>query len=224
VHELRTIETDVASYHPDLILLELEVPFVYGIFQRDVYKGYVMIYNPENELSKRWCEAQIDYLKRQWFWIGVYYTSYIVRAAVRYYINHYNTVKAAHMAVFVENRIQAPDIALLPYSLKRSVEALQEARKKLARQHTELVIMHYFANPYYRAVMSKYGLPYLEIDVPPVAKYVHDRDGHYRYEGHVEIAKQLFDQLTSSGIFEAARRSREQADAEEPEAIEMEKR
>jgi hypothetical protein len=130
-------------------------------------------------------------------------------------MNHYNSVLAARMTVFVENRIQAPDVALLPYSLKKSVEALQAARNELGKQGTELMIMQYFANPYYRAVTSKYGLPYLELNVPPVRQYVHDRDGHYRYEGHEEIAKQLYDRLTSSGIFES-RQSREQDEAAAP--------
>jgi hypothetical protein len=203
VHELRLVETEVADYEPDQILLDVELPFVYGSFRRAVYKGYVMIYNSETEFSRQWCEAMIDSAARQRFLIPVYYASYIVRAAVRYYMNRSNGFRAARLRTFVENRVQAPDISLLPYSLKKSVEALQAVRDKLAERGGELTIFQCSANPYYREVTAKYGLSYLELDVPPVPRYVHDRDGHYSYAGHAEVAKQLFEQLNKRQAFEA---------------------
>lgn len=197
VHELRILHTDVAAYDPDLVLLDVELPFVYGSFKRDVYKGYVMIYNAETELSKRWCEATIDLVERRRFAIALYRASYIVRAAARLYMNTHANARSANLRVFVENRIQAPDIVLLPYSLKKSVEALVAAREELARRGAELVVFQCSANPYYRQVTDKYGLEYLELDVPPTREYVHDHDGHYRYAGHVAVARQLFEKLSA---------------------------
>jgi hypothetical protein len=196
VHELRLIETEVADYDPDQVLLDVEIPFVYGSFRRAVYKGYVMIYDSETELSRQWCEAMIDSAARQRFLIPVYYASFIVRAAVRFYTNRSSSFRAARLRTFVENRVQAPDISLLPYSLKKSVEALQAVRDKLAERGGELTIFQCSGNPYYREVTAKYGLSYLELDVPPVPRYVHDRDGHYSHAGHVEVARQLFEQLS----------------------------
>jgi len=98
--------------------------------------------------------------------------------------------------------VQAPDLTLLPYSLKNSVEALQAVRDRLAKRGGELTIFQCSANPYYREVTAKYCLSYLELDVLPVSKYVHDRDGHYNYEGHVEVARQLFEQLTKRQAFQ----------------------
>lgn len=205
VHELRIVETDVAAYNPDLVLMDVELPFIYGSFRRDVYKGYVMIYNSETELSRKWCEAQIDSVTRRRFWIALYRASYIVRAAARYYTNKSNSPRASNVRVFVENRIQSPDIVLLPYSLKRSVEALQLARYRLWQRGGELVIFQYSADPYYRQVTAKYGLPYMELNVPAIPQYVHDHDGHYRHEGHVEIAKQIFYLLETSGMLNGHR-------------------
>ena len=202
VQELRLIETEVADYEPDQILLDVELPFVNGSFRRDVYKGYVIIYNSETELSRQWCEAMIDSATEQKFLIPLYYASFIVRAAVRYYMNRINSFRSARLRTFVENRIQAPDLSLLPYSLKKSVEALQAVRDKLAERGAELTIFQCSANPYYREVTAKYGLSYLELDVLPVTKYVHDRDGHFSYEGHVEVARQLFEQLTKRQAFQ----------------------
>lgn len=203
VQELRLIETEVADYEPDQILLDVELPFVHGSFRRDVYKGYVIIYNSETEFSRQWCEAMIDSATEQRFLIPLYYASFIVRAAVRYYMNRSNSFRSARLRTFVENRIQAPDLSLLPYSLKKSVETLQAVRDKLAERGAELTIFQCSANPYYREVTAKYGLSYLELHVLPVPKYVHDRDGHYSYEGHIEVARQLFEELTKRQTFQA---------------------
>jgi hypothetical protein len=203
VHELRIIDTDVARCDPDLVLLDVELPFVYGAFRRDVYRDHVMIYNAENELSRRWCELTIDYVLARKVLIRLYNAFFIVRAAARYYMNHYNTGWSTAVRVFVENRIQAPDIQLMPYSLKKSVDALKEAREKLHARGAELILFQYFASDYFRHVVAKYELPYIELDVPPIPRYVHDLDGHYRHEGHVAIARQFFDQLTWRGILDA---------------------
>jgi hypothetical protein len=205
VHELRVIDTDVADYEPDLVLLDVELPFVYGSFRRDVYRNHVMIYNGENELSRRWCEMTIDWVLAKTTLIRLYRLSYIVRAAARYYMNHYNTGYATAVRVFVENRIQAPDIQLLPYSLKKSVEALKEAREKLHAKGAELILFQYFASDYFRYVSNRYELPYIELNVPAIPQYVHDLDGHYRHEGHVAVAQQFFDVLTGHGILDAER-------------------
>jgi hypothetical protein len=199
VHEMRLIEKDIALYRPDLVLVDLDIPFVYGFFRRAIYAGYVMIYNPETELSRKWCEVQIDHIRRYRFLPVFYYASYIVRAAVRYYMNHRQNMRSLWLTAFVENRIQAPDVTLLPLSLKRSVEALQATRDKLAAQGCDLVIFQHAPNLYYRQVTMKYELSYIELDVPPIPEYVHDLDGHYRYEGHVQVARQLFDQLMKRG-------------------------
>jgi hypothetical protein len=37
---------------------------------------------------------------------------------------------------------------------------------------------------------------------------IHDRDGHHRPDGHVEVAKQLFDHLIARTTFSRERRSR----------------
>ena len=203
VQELRLIETEVADYQPDQVLVDVELPFVSGSFRRDVYKGYVIIYNSETEVSRQWCEAMVDSAIEQKFLIPLYYASFIMRAAVRYYMNRSNSFRCVRLRTFVENRIQAPDLALLPYSLKKSVEALQAARDKLAERGGELTIFQCSPNPYYREVTIKYGLSYLELDVLPLTRYVHDRDGHYSYEGHVEVARQLFEQLTKRQTFQA---------------------
>jgi hypothetical protein len=150
----------------------------------------------------------IDEARKQRVLSAAYYVSYIVRAAVRYYMNRYNTPRSAILRVLVEKRIQAADVVVLPYSLKKSVEALQKVRDKLAAQGSELVIFQYFPNPYYRQVTDKYGLNYLELNVPPTPQYVHDRDGHYRQQGHVEVARQLFDQLIERETFSRDRSDR----------------
>ena len=203
VHELRIIEKEVAEYEPDLVLLDVELPFVYAPFRRDVYKGHVMIYNAENELSRKWCETAIDIVTKHKVLIGIYYVSYIVRAATRYYMNKYHNARSMQIRVFVENRVQAPDIQLLPYSIKKSAEAIQAVRDKLVERGADLIVLQYSINPYYRDVTSRYGLHYIELNVPPVAQFVHDRDGHYTHEGHAEVARQLLAQLIQFQVFRA---------------------
>lgn len=206
VHEIRILETDVAEYDPDLILIDVDLPFVHGFFMRDVYKTYVMIYNPEEPYSRQWCEYWITKVARHTFLIALYRTSYIVRALARLYMNRVNSTRSWLIRIFVENRIQAPDVVLLPYSIKRSIETLKAVREKFAARSIELVIFQYFPSLYYRQVASKYGLPYIELNVPPIPEFVHDLDGHYRHSGHVEIARQLEIALNSSGLLDAEKK------------------
>jgi hypothetical protein len=203
LHELRMIETDVAAYKPDLVLMDIDLPFVSGVFRRAVYKGFVIIYNPETPLSRGWCEAWVDRVTKPRWLARVYGASYIVRAIVRYYINHYNTERSFLLRVLVENRIQAPDVRLWPHSLKKSVEALHKVRDTLAAQGGRFAILQFIPNPYYRQVTAKYGLSYVELNVPAIPQFVHDRDGHYNHQGHVEVARQLFMQLKQSGVIQA---------------------
>lgn len=205
LHELRLIDSDVAPYEPDLVLIDIDIPFVTGLFKRDVYNGFVMIYNPEDPLSRSWCQAWVDRVRTQRALAVAYRASYILRAIVRYITNHYNTERSFFLRVMVENRIQAPDVVLWPYSLKRSVEAIQAMRDKLAEIGSRFAILQFIPNPYYREVTAKYQLPYAELNVPPVPPFVHDRDAHYNCHGHVEVARQLFEQLTRSGVLEADR-------------------
>lgn len=219
VHEVRMIETDVIGYKPDLVLMDVDIPFLYGTFRRDVYKGYVLIYSCASDVSRQWCEVMIDDVRKQWIVSALYRASYIMRAAVRYYMHRYNTRRASRLRILVEKRIQAADVVVMPYSLKKSVLALQAAQQKLAAQGCELVIFQYFANPYYRQVTGKYGLPYIELDVPPVPQYVHDRDGHYRHQGHVEVARQLYDHLVQRLAFGKVQAAAVREPDEVPEAM-----
>jgi len=206
VHEIRILETDVTEYDPDLVLIDVDLPFVHGIFMRDVYRTYVMIYNPEELYSRQWCEYWIDKVARHTFLITLYRASFIVRALARIYMNRVNSTNSWLVRIFVENRIQAPDVVLLPYSIKRSIETLQTVRENFAARGTELVVFQYFPSLYYQQVTSKYGIPYIELNVPPIPQFVHDLDGHYRHSGHVEIARQFEIALTNSGMLGAEKK------------------
>jgi hypothetical protein len=208
LHEIRIIDTDVVEYSPDLVLLDIDIPFIYGSFRRAVYRNYVMIYSCENETSRRWCEAAVDEAEAQWFLIMMYRALYIVRAAVRYYMNRYNTPRSAKLRTLVENRVQAPDVVVLPYSLKRSVETLQAVRDKLEAKRAKLILFQFSPNLYYRQVTQKYDLGYIELNVPPLPPFVHDRDGHYRHVGHLEIARQMAEQLSTRGALDVPQAGR----------------
>lgn len=217
VHELRLLDTDVAGFHPDLVMLDVELPFVYGEFRRDVYRNHVMIYDAESNESRLWCELTVDYALKHTTLIRLYRLSYIVRAVARYYMNRYRTGFATAIRVFVENRIQAPDIRLMPYSLKRSVEHLKAAERRLAERGTRMLLFQYYPNQYFRHVAARYELPYMELDVPPIPQYVHDLDGHYRHAGHVAVAEQMHQYLVWSGLLDAAAPEPAAAPASTPE-------
>jgi hypothetical protein len=70
----------------------------------------------------------------------------------------------------------------------------------LAEWGGQLVIVQYTPNTYYQYVTAKYGLAYMELNVPATPQYVHDRDGHYRQEGHIEVARQLFEVMIKHGL------------------------
>ena len=196
VYKVRMAQSEVIKYEPDLVLLDTQMPFIYGAFRRDIYNGYVMIYNGESSYSKKWCMDKIDYINDHPFLSNIYTISYSIRAICRYYSNNYQSNYAAILKFYIEKRIQSPDIQFLPYSVKRSIEMLQSLQDSLNNKNCDLLLFKYAPNQYYSFIAKKYGLASMELNVPTTPQFTHTHDGHFNQDGHIEIARQLYGKLT----------------------------
>lgn len=198
LNNVHLIRSRVIDYSPDLILLTAQIPFIDAGYRRATYKGYVINFNGRNKQSELWCKNKIDYIESHRFLIGLYRASYIVRAACRYYMYHYSGYYAYNLSAFVEKRLQAPDIGLLPYSIKRTIDMLKDTEALLHKQHCSLVLYYYNKSSWYEKLLDKYKLRSLFLDVPKDKSMHYALDGHYNDKAQEVIAAQLtahYDQL-----------------------------
>lgn len=195
VYNIRLIQREIVNYEPDLLLLNADMPFIHGEYRREVYKNYVLIYNGLSEQSKKWCQAKIDYITDHKFLTFFYKASYIVRAACRYYTQNYSNNNSFNLEVFIEKKIQAPDISYFPYSVKKSVDMLTATRDSLSAHNCKLVLFDYERSTYHETIFTKYKLDNFFLNVRSTPDLVHKHDSHYNEEGHAVIALQLFEKL-----------------------------
>jgi hypothetical protein len=95
---------------------------------------------------------------------------------------------------FVEKRLQAPDIGMLPYSVKRTIDMLTDTEKLLHQHNCSLVLYYYNKNNWYKKLLDKYKLKSLFLDIPKDKSMHYDLDGHYNDKAQEIIATQLMAQ------------------------------
>lgn len=194
VFNLRFIIDDLPKYEPDLVFFRCQVPFVHGKVYRALYRNYVLIYDGRLNSSLQYCKDFVNHVREYSTFNFFYRNSYIVRAVSRWYMNNKSDNYAALLKVYVERKVQAPSIQFLPWSVKKSMELIKEARDTLAAQGGRLVLFDYMPEEYHAQIFEKHGLDYMSLEVPLAQPLVHADDGHYNEEGHAEVAWQMYEQ------------------------------
>ncbi len=197
LNNVRLINSRIIEYSPDMVLLNVNIPFVESAYRRSTYKGYVIIYNGNNPESEQWCKNKIDYIEGHTILTTLYKASYIVRAACRHYMYHYSSIYALNLTAYVEKRLQSPDIRMLPYSVKRTITTLKETEQKLNDIHCGLVVYYYNDDAQYKSILDKNGFKSLFLNIPKDKSMHHDLDGHYNEKAQGVIAQQLMQNYTS---------------------------
>lgn len=195
----KLIKEIVIPYKPDLVLLNTNIPFIECNFRRDIYKGYNMIYSGDDEQTKRWCKAKIDYIEDNKIPIFLYNKLYIARLICRYYMNHNKNNNAFNLQVFVNKRIQAPRMQFIPYSVKATLEILKNLQADLKNINSELVLYSYGRfNPTFNNYGQKIGLKSIYLNIPQDKSMTYEDDGHYNDKAQGIIAQKIFEKFIFS--------------------------
>ncbi len=205
VESLRLIQETVMDHDPDLVLLHTTLPFIYSNSRRAVYRGYMLVYRGDDPESLTSCQRRVDAILEHWFLIGAYRASFIVRAGVRFFQNHWQTKYHHEINCFIRKSYQDPAMKFLPYSVLRSGRELQEVRARLQARDSELLIFMYQPEEKLRRYLDHFGLPYIELSIGPPPAVVYRHDGHFNETGHRLIAEQLFAGLVERGSIPGSR-------------------
>lgn len=195
LNNMNLINAEVTKYHPDLVLFTTSVPFIECSFRRTNYKGYVLNYNGANSQSLKWCKDKIDYIENYHVLKLLYKASYIVRAACRYYYYHTAGSYPFNLKVFVEKKVQAPDIRLLPYSLNKSLGLLKKTQQRLGAINCDFAVYYYKNNEYCTHVLDSSGIKTIALNIDSLDNMTYGYDGHYNERAQRIIAERLFEKL-----------------------------
>ncbi|PCH94227.1 MAG: hypothetical protein COB85_05870 [Bacteroidetes bacterium] len=197
VYSLNIIKQDVMRYQPDIVLLNTSMPLVRATFGRDIYKGFVLIYNLDSEYSKKWCKDRADYILDQEFLTHMYDISYIVRAATRYYWMHVKKWPSSIIKSFVTKRIQAKHINHEPLTIKSSLDLIQEMQERLHSIQSKLLLFEFEHNKEYTLFANNHKLPYINLGIQNNARLLNPYNKHFNERGHEVIARKLYSKLVN---------------------------
>ncbi len=134
VSNIRIVRDTVMRYSPDLVLLTTSMPLLHMNIRREVYKGYVLMYEGgEFAYPVEHILARVDSILEQRALIALYEASFIVRAACRYYMDRFPyTASEQLLRLFVRKKYDMrTTIRYTAYSVDESVQMLKTLRSSL---------------------------------------------------------------------------------------------
>jgi len=192
----KLIKEIVIQYKPDMVFLNTHIPFIECNFKRNIYKNYVMIYRGDNESSESWCKAKIDYIEDNKFPIFFYNNLYTVRLLCRYYMSNFNNKNEFNLHVFVNKRIQAPDMRYIPYSVKSTLELLKNVQSDLQSNNGNLVLYSYTKfDTMFNYYVQQIGINPIFLNIPNDKSMSYSEDGHYNEKAQTIIAQRIFEKF-----------------------------
>lgn len=185
----------VQTYQPDLLLLNTDMPFVEGYVHRTNYRGYVIIYSHDPG-SFAYCQQQIDFIRKHFWFDWLYRAAYSVRAVTKRYYENHNDQWATLLETYTRKRMQAPDCQFIPWASNTSANKITELADSLHKQDGELFVFQYGEDPFFERISEIYGINYWELAILDSGQFHHSFDSHYNDEGHDEVAEKLFQKLS----------------------------
>lgn len=194
----KQIRHEVMDYQPKLVLFFVNLPMATADVERQNYRGFVISYHtPVGEAAAK---RDVDEILAARWPIAVYETSYIARAAARYYFARHAQRRASLMRSYVMKRVHIPvggEVGL--YYLGVSIKALQGLQEFVAEKGGRLVLMSYTGFGGLKPMTDKAGLTRVALHMQAGPEFRHEHDGHFNQAGHDQIAELLFDYLVESG-------------------------
>jgi hypothetical protein len=190
LENVELVRTEVRRYRPDLVLLELTVPFVATHIQRTTYRDYVVHFAADVEGSLEDAARTIDAMESRRGLILLYRTSFIVRALARSYALHSDSWRALYLEAFISRRF--PDLSSpVPLSLKRTAQIMATLRDTLARDGTELVLMGSVSDGDLRALAAADQIELYPLRIPTEPGLTYAHDIHLNELGQKAMAEQI---------------------------------
>ncbi|CAA9263758.1 MAG: hypothetical protein AVDCRST_MAG56-2680 [uncultured Cytophagales bacterium] len=200
------IKNFILQFKPDLILYKNPIPFAVLDKARENYGGYVISYNPTNNVSRKYNRALVDELNRNKLLTSVYDYSFIVRAICRHYLEHAENKGSEfyrYLSIYVEKHFFSEDVGWYEYTPEKSTEELKELAAYTAARHAPLVLITFGESAEEKQMLTSAGLKLLDADLrarkfPRRLQFEHD--GHWNEYGHSTVANILYELLLESPL------------------------
>jgi hypothetical protein len=173
---------------------------------RESYGGYVISYNPTNNVSRKANRAIVDEINRNKLLTSVYDCSFIVRAACRHYLEHAGNKSSKfywYLKIYVNRHFFSEDLAWYEYTPEKSAQEIKEVADYTAARQAELVLMTFEEPAETKQLLTNAGLKLLDANLPArkFPRSLHfEHDGHWNEYGHRAVADVLFERLLESGL------------------------
>lgn len=201
------IKSQLVQYHPDLILLEFNLPVTSSYERKMGYKDYVIAFRSDS--SRIESMKKIDDMENHWFLRGLFDMSYIVRALrLPYLRNGSNAKLKERIVLYWKKKEELKDAEAqkikVRYSVAGSFKLLKETRDSVWKHHSKLLLIGSFGKKFDEKdvidvelmdSLKKMGLETFYAGLEFKDIHVSKPDGHLNEKGHDLIAQALYARL-----------------------------
>ena len=131
---INLVKKKILRYDPDLIILLVGIPFSHKNKARKLYRGFVIDYELENEVSERFAINLVDEILSHRLLIRLYDYSFIVRAVCKKYIDKNLMLSQSRYNKTLEmirgyrtKRVSARDQVSYFFTVEKSIEILKNS-------------------------------------------------------------------------------------------------
>ena len=191
------VRQKLINFEPDVILMRPSIPIGHKKITRESYKGYIIDYDPDNELSKQYARGLVDELGQYWLLTLVYDASYAVRAVCKkindaWVVDDHSNRPRLLLKTYITKRCSAKDQVMYAISKRKSIQIIQSLNHFLAERQIKFYLISYFKNARADRTLRRFDIPHISLGIQPDSSCFWKYDGHMNDKTHRIIAEKLY--------------------------------
>lgn len=197
------------DYSLDLVILHsANFPFVERDYVREVYKDYVIEYNPNVFKSKMESIRIIDEIENQYIFKTIYNSSYIVRLICKKIIDQKGEDNAfankgivMYLNTWITKRFISDANTWYEYTVEKTIDEIINFKLNLNENECEMIYLDYGKQNTKLENFLKYkNLELCHIDIEYNENIHHKHDGHFNELGHKILSDSLIKYFEKRGL------------------------
>lgn len=196
-----SIENNVLKFSPNLILFEIDMPFIRSNCIRTCYRNYTITCPVQEKIFyQQKLKTMVDNIYNYDWFLNIVFKSYMVRAickVVSDYI-HWEFLDSYREYLWLYwNKIleYAQEKYYQKYTLEDSAQMINELKSKLRKQNVGFYVLNYEKKSPAIDLAKNYKFPLLSLEIEFEDDDYFNGHGHWNEQGQSRVADSLFVRL-----------------------------
>lgn len=194
---LRQSYTEVLAYQPDYLLFRLNLPLVQSHkVSRQIYRGYVIHYDPEAPLSALLARDRVDRLESHRVLTFLHKNSYCVRAAARFIARRLSGSISENLDDYIGRHVGS-SVPAVRMEIDDSLDLVAMVSDQLREHGVRMFFYQYTVDHKTERALDAAGLGAQNwpLAIPPESSYAGRYDGHLNERAHALAARRFVEYL-----------------------------